>query len=251
MKKLIWNTLLMVSCVWSTTNLLAGEPLAFSPEGDLIAIGKSDGSIELVEVATGKLQKKLKQVDPPPHPASAIVWRPDLAFSPDGKVLASACGSTDVTLWDIETGEAVARLPSSAVGYKLTFSNTGKYLAGVGADSKVGPARLTIWKVSGAEIVRELTVESKRFAGLGAAIRGICFTESDELFAFETTEEEQRIAIVWNLSTGDEVLRTAVSSWSISSDGKSFVTRQADNDRHFIWDTDSGEILRELPADRR
>src|SRR5690242_18671952 len=66
--------------------------LAVSPDGKLFAAGTRGQEIELRESATGKKLATLK--------AKGWVWA--VAFSPDGKTLASA-DSDAVCLWDVKT----------------------------------------------------------------------------------------------------------------------------------------------------
>ncbi|HMY71875.1 MAG TPA: hypothetical protein PLQ88_08565, partial [Blastocatellia bacterium] len=98
------------------TNSRAFFSMKLSPDGRTIAVGSNLGSVSLHNATTGKEIFTLKG-----H-GSAIN---DLAFSPDGKRLASS--SVDSTrLWDLTTGQEVFTLPPA---YKIAFSPNGRQLA--------------------------------------------------------------------------------------------------------------------------
>jgi WD40 repeat protein len=77
-------------------------PLAVSPDGQLMAIGKQDSSIELRNTITG--QGTLVLVNERSTEISS------LCFSPDGQHLAAASTNGLITLWDYRTGKQVKEL---------------------------------------------------------------------------------------------------------------------------------------------
>jgi WD40 repeat protein len=107
--------------------LFKGKPrgcsrLAFSPDSKMLAwFWGAELAIRLFEVPTGK---EIRQIQESQHLIQAV------AFSPDGKTLASA-GFSTVRLWDVPTGKEllpctnhIMRLPLSS------FARTTKYWPG-------------------------------------------------------------------------------------------------------------------------
>src|SRR5262249_2020693 len=72
-------------------------PAAFSPNGKVLAVMSHDGSVLLWDRATGKEIRRLPG-KPAPHAKCC------LAFSPDGKLLATT-DEAAVALWQVATGK--------------------------------------------------------------------------------------------------------------------------------------------------
>jgi WD40 repeat protein len=73
--------------------------LVFSPDGKTLATGNMDGTVELWDVATGRLRDTLRG-----HSKAVYC----LAFTPDGKILASGSIDTTVKVWG--NGQDLANL---------------------------------------------------------------------------------------------------------------------------------------------
>ncbi|KAF9909739.1 hypothetical protein BX616_011051 [Lobosporangium transversale] len=88
--------------------------LKFSPSGKQVAAGSADGSVNLMDVETGKLLHPSKG-----HTQSVL----DLAYSPDGHFIATSSADDTVRLWDPETGDCLAKIPhADGDVYSLTWS---------------------------------------------------------------------------------------------------------------------------------
>ena len=136
--------------------------VAYSPEGDVLASGDSEGNIRLWNPDTGQLLRTwhADKVDGLTFSANGSflansgrddpnvkVWNPDtgerlhvlepdvqllfdVAFSPEGHTLASA-GWNGIELWDASTGELIRNLPTGMgmVYFSVAFSPDGRTLA--------------------------------------------------------------------------------------------------------------------------
>jgi WD40 repeat protein len=99
-----------------------------SPDGRLLGVSWEDGTIQLWDTTTGDPQEPLRG-----HTKRVTV----LAFSPDGKRLASVGEDNDgIRLWDIAAGKEVKGLPGAWMP-TLTFSPDGRWLAASDENSAV------------------------------------------------------------------------------------------------------------------
>jgi hypothetical protein len=105
---------------------------ATSPDGKLEATAE-DKSIVLTDV-TGKVLNKLQG-----HTGKVTA----LAFSPDGKTLASGSADQSVRLWDVATGKETRRLQGKDVIASLSYSADGRTLT-----AKEGEKGKRVWDVA-------------------------------------------------------------------------------------------------------
>ena len=114
------------------------EELAFSPDGQILAAARYD-KIFLWDMASPARPRLLRTLDAPvtsPDGGGPIPFsQQDLAFSPDGTILASATGTDQVTSWNVTDPAHTYRLAAiDGAGdfvHAFTFSSRGNLLAAV------------------------------------------------------------------------------------------------------------------------
>lgn len=110
--------------------------VAFQPGGQVVATGggafAKPGEIKLWNVIT-----RGEVVSVRGHPGAGLVS--GLAFSPDGKTLASSSVDQTVRLWDVATGKLKHTLKGGHTNalYCVAYSPDGKTLASAGADQTI------------------------------------------------------------------------------------------------------------------
>src|SRR4030095_3415057 len=100
-----------------------GGSLAFSPDGQLLAVGTWEGVVRLLAMPTGRQVAGLVG-----HKRAVT----SLSFSPDGATLASVSDDNSVRLWHVATRREVAKfveLGDNIGQFSVSFSPDGRALA--------------------------------------------------------------------------------------------------------------------------
>jgi WD40 repeat protein len=164
--------------------------LAYSADGKRLAAVFRQDMIRLWDVATGK---RLPQFQGQ-HGTNIR----GLAFSPDGKLLATSGwehekGLYVIRLWDADTGKEVGRLLDRDRGIELlAFGVDGKTLFSA-ADSGRGPV---LWDVQTGKVIRRFD------AGADVRTRALALSRDGKLLA-----SADEVIRVWDVASGKETRR--------------------------------------------
>jgi WD40 repeat protein len=157
---------------------------AFAPDGKTVALGRTDGTIRLHDATTGKELRVVGR-----HPG--IVW--SVAFSPDGKTLASSARRHGVVrLWDVGTGRMVRSYPGHAGGVsRVLFTPDGKRL--IAAGGSFDPS-LIVYDTPTAK-------ELRRLEGHANLVDALAVSADGRWLASAAGSDPVRL---WDLTTGKE-----------------------------------------------
>ncbi len=163
-----------------------------------------------------------------------------VAFSADGRLLASAANDKTVRLWDASTGKELAVLQGHEDDVeRVVFNPDGTRLASASDDGTV-----RLWDVSTGG---ELAV----LRGHEAAVNSVAFSPDGTRMA---SASDDRTVRFWDASTGEELAlriehHTEISWVTFSPDGTRLATvsgsrfRQIGDYAVYIWDASTGEQL--------
>lgn len=219
-----WNEKTALSAGYEDIN-----DMAFSPDGRLLATLSNDGVMRLWDTKTWKVQRILAGHKGKPY---------SFSFSPDGKSLLSVSSimqdgetiSSEIKLWDVETGEA-----------RLTISSNTRLEYAISPDSRI--------LASASSVIREEEVPDR--------------SPDEEVLSSEVK--------LWDISTG-KLLRAMDKNTGLryaaevgfSPDGQTFVTagwkkttmiNEGARTKYIgeelqFWDVETGEIRREMTGER-
>jgi WD40 repeat protein len=233
--------------------------IAYSPDGKVLASGGSDNVIRLFDASTGmELRRLAGHLARTFNPSVDRETSFDLlvgsmgkgavtsvAFSPDGKTLASGGWDEMVRLWDLQTGKELNRLVGHKDGMVATvvFSPDGKYLASRGGND----GTVILWDASsGKEIRRHEKVARISFWRFNRDMPLAFTPDSKALVA-----GDRKVVRFWDVATGQETRQLEVhgtfcASLAFSADGRLLATGGDDKDEDCslrLWDVETGKEL--------
>jgi WD40 repeat protein len=210
------------------------QGVAFSPDGKRLASGsggfddqkrQASGQVKVWDAATGHEVLVLK---------GHTTWVWSVAFSLDGKQLASASGDETAKVWDAATGQEIRTLQGhTGMVQSVAFSPDGQRLASVGWRDKT----VKVWD---AATGREVLTPKGHTGG----IWGVAFSPDGKRLA---SASDDKTVKVWDAATGQEVLTLRhtgmVLSVAFSPDGRRLASAGFDCT---VWNAVTGQEIRTL-----
>ncbi|HEY1192354.1 MAG TPA: protein kinase [Gemmata sp.] len=194
--------------------------LTFSPDGKRLAAGSPDGRVYLWDMTARRGAAVLEG-----HPGQVR----DVAFSPDGKLLAS-CGhfaGGAVWVWDVATGKRLATSNGNgAFAYGVAWHPNGKLIATGSVDGSV-----RLWNPTTGEQLGELKH--------GSDVYSVAFSPDGKLLA---TGAADNLIRLWHVGTQREVAELSghkMYVYSVAFDRNGTRLLSASGDKTVrVWDTD-------------
>lgn len=234
----MWNSV-TGSQFYHSANGAASSDVRFSPDGRRFATVGVD--CQIFDSATGKATTGLLV-----HEGRQIISNvpcTHAAFSSDSRFIATTCFHQDAIVWNVESGEVMARIPmrskAMAETSKFTdwwaataveFSPSGQMVAISRADGWV-----FVWDLATQQVIVSTQIASRRDGQLFFSPDGtrLYCAQGGEVIAIDLAKNQR---LEWSLATGTEIISVA-----LSPSGRELAVAHADRTVRFYATTDGSE----------
>jgi WD40 repeat protein len=215
-----------------TTVLNTAPAIAYSPDGQLFAMGHADSKIRIWQAKDYQEQLLL---------TGHSSWVFTIAFSPDSKLLASGSSDRTVKLWETATGRCIRTLQEHQGWiWAVAFSPDGTTLVSGGNDRV-----LKVWNAWTGTCIHSLQDDAGSIFALAYHPSGDYLAMGRDNHTLQLWET-QTWTLVRTFSGHTDVVRTI----AFSPDGQQVVTGSHDCTLR-VWDVQTGQCLQELKGHER
>ncbi len=195
-----------------------------SPDGKLIAVGRTGNNVKLIDFNTGKVSRTLAG-----HKSMVI----SLSFSNDGKLLATGGLDGQAIVWDVEKGTIIMKISSpdeSMPVFSVDISHDGKMLATADWGGYV-----TIFDIATGEVLQAISPHDK------TGVYQVRFSANDVYFISAGLDGKLKLT---EIDSGEEVRvfkghTDLVNSVYLNPEGDKIITAGLDGTIR-VWDFLSG-----------
>jgi WD40 repeat protein len=224
--------------------------VAIHPDKTIVASGRSN-QLHIYDAKTGEYQKtwtdaELKTTSGQPANAAHISLIESMAFSPDGKTLATG-SYREMTLWDVAKGTPRARITGFADRVvAIAYSPDGKMIATAGgAPTEDGEVKLFDANGGSPRLIPNAHTDT---------VFGLAFHPNSTLLATAGSDRYVKVFDVTTLKLAKtfEGHTNHVLDVGWAAEGKKLVSCGADVDKMVkVWDYEKGEKVRDITSNQK
>ena len=139
-------TIIFANPTWAkpTSQDVSLYVIEWSPNGEMIAKGLSDGTVQIVDIMTNTIISEFKVND---SGISVIAWSPS-----NDKIITGGVYDSSVEIWDISSPQLIATIPDSngTQIFDLAWSPDGRYIF---VARRAGENNISVWDSASLEFV--------------------------------------------------------------------------------------------------
>lgn len=205
------------------------EDMEFSPDGEILGAGLGVYGSVLTDVKSGKEIRQL-------HGG----YDNRVAFSPDGKTIATGNRKGTIWLWRVEDGEQLAALdvPDPDMLTSLDYHPSGRFVA---STIWTDEGTIYIWDVEEEQIVHTLTLDNL----VGSMENPFKFSPDGKIMAGAVRENREHVVRLWTVDNAEHLADLPIpknfKDMDFSPDGSLLAI--ASQKATTIWDISSQELL--------